>query len=428
MEATLLENFDINLIWMVLLPLAAASGWWLGNQTRSDSKKGQKRIGDLLSRDYIKGLNYLVNDETDRALQVFIRLVEVDNETVETHLALGSLFRRRGEVDRALRIHQNLTARPNLPVKTRQQALLELARDYIAAGVMDRAEDLLKELYDQGAYEVIALRSLLNIYEQQKDWSEAIAVAFKLKSLDSRDVTTRIAHYYCELGDIALRSGDTKTAKLEFKRALNVDEDNPRANIALGQAALAQGEIKLALRTFRKITNNTPDFTPEILGHVIDCYVQSNDPDGLRAELLRISHAYTGVGPTLLLLSLAESRNDMRTFDSVIQDYAASQPTLPGMGKIFDQLVNGRELAEVVEQLRTLKVSLGATMKQLPDYQCNKCGFEAKHIHWRCPSCKSWGLISPLPHRAISGQRALMPGGQFSKLENADNVVSFKKD
>jgi len=169
----------LNLLWL-LLPVAAASGWWVARHTELVS---QARKKSSLTSDYFKGLNYLVNEQPDKAIEVFIRVVEVDSETIETHLALGSLFRRRGEVDRAIRIHQNLIARPSLNREQRTQALLELGQDYMNAGLLDRAESLFLELVELDAHTVRALQLLADIYEQEKDWQACLDIVEQLSPL-----------------------------------------------------------------------------------------------------------------------------------------------------------------------------------------------------------------------------------------------------
>ena len=198
-----------DFLWL-LLPLAAASGWlagWYGKRRRESVA-----AADDLRSNYFKGINYLLNEQPDKAIEAFIKVLEVDSETVETHLALGNLYRRRGEVDRAIRIHQNLIARPNLESEQRSEALLELGHDYLSAGLLDRAENLLQELADGGDYRVQALRQLIDIYEQEKDWSKAIACGHLLEKVTGNHLSPVIAHYQCELAERLRESGEADAA------------------------------------------------------------------------------------------------------------------------------------------------------------------------------------------------------------------------
>ena len=185
----------LELLWL-LLPLAAASGWLAARRGVRGTKA---QLMPELSSDYFQGLNYLLNEQPDKAIEVFVRMLEVNSDTVETHLALGNLFRRRGEVDRAIHIHQNLIARPTLKPEQRTQALMELGQDYMRAGLLDRAESLFEELVQVDAHTAAALQQLLVIYQQEKDWDRAIQTARRLGVVSGRNMAPVIAQYYCEL-------------------------------------------------------------------------------------------------------------------------------------------------------------------------------------------------------------------------------------
>ncbi len=201
---------DPTYLFWLLLPIAAVSGWVLGvRNPRTEQDTGRERG---LRSDYFKGINYLLNEQPDKAIEVFIKVLEVDQETVETHLALGNLYRRRGEVDRAIRIHQNLVARNSLSAEQRYEALLELGQDYLSAGLLDRAEDLFKELAEASHYRVQALRQLIDIYEQEKDWDEAISCARQLERATGNQLGPVIAHYQCEQAEQYRSHNDYKAA------------------------------------------------------------------------------------------------------------------------------------------------------------------------------------------------------------------------
>jgi len=200
---------EIGVFWL-LLPVAALSGWFIAHLGR---KRGRGDPMMDLSSTYFRGLNYLLNEQPDKAIEVFLKLAEVDNDTVETHLALGNLFRRRGEVDRAIRIHQNLVARTTLSAEQRSYALLELGEDYMRAGLFDRAEDLFLEMVDMGVHMEPVLNHLVVIFEQEKDWDKAIDAARKLGPISGRDMAPVVAQYYCELAEVARESGDESRAR-----------------------------------------------------------------------------------------------------------------------------------------------------------------------------------------------------------------------
>ena len=193
-----------------LFLLLAAAGWALGRFGERDEFEDAPAP---LNIDYLKGLNFLLNEQTDQALEHFLQMVRVDDQTIETHFALGSLFRRRGEVDRAIRIHQNIIARPDLAAEQRDQALFSLAKDYLGAGLLDRAEKLFVRLAQGSRFQVQALENLCRIYEQEKDWEKAIDAGQRLELLGGRSLALQIAHYYCELAESAAAKGDYAEAR-----------------------------------------------------------------------------------------------------------------------------------------------------------------------------------------------------------------------
>ena len=202
---------ELMFLWL-LLPVAFLIGWYIGNSSKIKSK-----VSKNISLEYFKGLNFVLNEQPDKAIEVFIKMVEVDNDTVDTHLALSNLFRRRGEVDRAIRIHQNLIARTTLSETERAHALLELGMDYMRSGLLDRAEKLFLELLDIGFYLKEAHFNLLEIYQQEKDWENAIVIAKKYETISKVSLSSTIAQFFCELADDELRKGQVKKLKKKFK-------------------------------------------------------------------------------------------------------------------------------------------------------------------------------------------------------------------
>ncbi|RMG28013.1 MAG: lipopolysaccharide assembly protein LapB, partial [Gammaproteobacteria bacterium] len=247
----------LELLWL-LLPVAAASGWWAARRAGSRPSGTSPPCPDINS-EYFRGLNYLLDEQPDKAIEVFIRMVEVDNETVETHLALGNLFRRRGEVDRAIRIHQNLIARPTLDAEQRGQALLELGQDYMRAGLLDRAEGILREVDEKfPAFSLRALRLLLELYQQEKEWDKAIEVARRLERREKGGHAAEIAQFFCERAEAALAAGDLGTAQHYVREALTVEHECARALLLQGRLLLETGQPRQALRALRRIGEQDP--------------------------------------------------------------------------------------------------------------------------------------------------------------------------
>lgn len=383
----------------ILLPVAAASGWWMAR--RGERKPKPRKGGAGLGREYVRGLDFLINDQTDKALEVFTRLVEIDQDTIETHLSLGALFRRRGEVDRALRVHQNLIARPNLPRAIHQRALLELARDYLAAGVLDRAEELFAELVESNAFVVESLRRLIRIYEQQSDWEQAIEVNRRLESVSSKHRGQQlhaIAHYHCELAEKKQRAGDSRGARAHLKKALHVHPSCGRASLALGDLAFAAADYKDAVKHWTQLPEQMPDLTPEVLPRLKDGY----EKQGLSAQystwLEQVVKQYKGVSPYMLLAEAAFHAGDRDKAEAWVDEYLTQAPEISGMGRLFASVV-AQWAAQPLEGVRfKLQEALTDALGRMPAYRCNHCGFEARQLHWQCPSCHNWDSILPLPH------------------------------
>jgi lipopolysaccharide biosynthesis regulator YciM len=377
---------------LLLLPVAAASGWWLAKR---DGERRAGRSGFEFSSHYFKGLNYLLNEQPDKAIEVFIRMVEVDSETVETHLALGSLFRRRGEVDRAIRIHQNLIARPTLNLQQRSQALLELGQDYMRAGLLDRAESLFQELIEKGEHVVNALHLLLDIYQQEKDWQQAIASAKKLQDISGVDMRDRVAQYYCELAEQALSDQDGAQVQRYLASALDADEQCVRASLIQADMARKTGDYKAALCALGRVEKQDSDFLPEIIEPLRECHAKLGREAEMADYLRRLFDEHKNVS---LMLALADALR-AQYGDARAEDFITAQlrnrPSVRGLDRLIEIKLCHAD-AEVRDSLLILKDLTSQLMHNKPLYSCTQCGFTGKALHWQCPSCKRWNAIKPL--------------------------------
>jgi len=225
-----------------------------------------------VNKEYFKGLNFLLNEEPDKAIEVFIKALEVDSETVELHLALGGLFRRKGQVDRATRIHQNLIARPSLTDDQRMQAIHELANDYYKAGWLDRAENLFSELKDSSAYRTLAIEGLVRIYEQEKEWQKAIDALRLLKRSERNNVSKQVAHYYCELAERSIGVGEYQIARQHLHAARNEHPATMRSLLLRGDLRSAEGDHTGARELWLSLAQSHPDFAELIVEKMINSF------------------------------------------------------------------------------------------------------------------------------------------------------------
>jgi lipopolysaccharide biosynthesis regulator YciM len=375
----------------LLLPVAAVSGWWVGR--RSTAKVALPQTRDIPA-DYLKGLNFLLNEQPDKAIEVFIEMLEVNRDTVETHLALGSLFRRRGEVDRAIRIHQNLIARPTLSRGQRAQALFELGQDYMRAGLFDRAEALFTELVDSSPHTEAALRYLLDIYEQEKDWQNAVETARKLENRASESMSSRIAHYFCEMAENEERNGDTNKALRIVRRALAEDRASVRASLTEGRLEQQAGNYKSALRAYRRVEQQDPDYVPEIIEPVQACLHQLGRDDEAQAYLNDIQAKHGGISAVLAAADL-RAKNDPDSAMRYIIECVKKRPSIRGMDRLIE-LQRDQSEGTARDNLQLLKDVTQLLLQDKPVYTCRSCGFAGKALHWHCPGCRKWDTIKPI--------------------------------
>jgi lipopolysaccharide biosynthesis regulator YciM len=377
-------------LWL-LLPVAAASGWWAA---RRSQKRSDRRVREF-SSDYFKGLNYLLNEQPDKAIEVFIRLVEVDSETVETHLALGNLFRRRGEVDRAIRIHQNLIARPTLDREQRALGLLELGADYMRAGLFDRAESLFQELIDMNAHAVAALVNLIDIYQQEKDWDKGIQALHRLEHLTGESKDAVVAQYYCEMAEQARAHGDTEAAMQRLKRALRADPQCVRATLIQGDMAVVRGDCRTAVNAYRHVEEQNADFLPEVLAPLQACYQKLGKPEAMFDYLRQIVARHHGISPMLALAEMIRARDGDRAAADFITQELRARPSVRGLERLIEINIGASDAVDP-ERLSVLGEIASQLLENKPVYKCRHCGFAGKVMHWQCPSCKNWNSVQPI--------------------------------
>jgi len=384
-------SFDSKDLFWLLLPLAAASGWLAA---RLEQKRHARQSLDLPSA-YFKGLNFLLNEQPDKAIEVFIQVLEVNSDTVETHLALGNLFRRRGEVERAIRVHQNLIARPALDKEQRSHALLELGQDYFKAGLLDRAESLFLELSEIRAHSEQALKLLLHIYQQEKEWEKAIAIMRKLSRLSGKKLDDVIAQYYCELADQAYARKDYSTTRDFLKQAFSADENCVRASILLGDLEAQQGKYREAIQAWRKVEQQDVHYLGEVAGRIAEGFRKLDDDQGLHDYFHDALQQHGGVALALTFSDIIRNREGVKAAEKFVVDWLRRRPNVHGLHQLLEL-----NLAEADGPARDDLLLLRGIIEELRaqhlGYACGQCGFKGKSLHWICPSCNRWNTIKPV--------------------------------
>lgn len=339
---------------------------------------------------YLEGLRFLLDDKPERALEVFLGLAANDDETIDTHFALGSLYRRRGEVDRAIRVHQSLVDRPGIDPRHRDAAMSELARDYIRAGLYDRAEKLLLELADQGRDPAVALAHLVRIHELQHDWSAAAATHDRLRAAGGvPEQPGAIAHFHCELAEAALAERDYNAARDHLRRARDEQRDFGRSAILRGDLARLQGDPGLAARLYRRVVRRDFHLLALVLPRLAEAARQAGDPEafsGALADLLQ--NALASRSEIAYAAIVGGYYDDPAILDCVREWLAADHDLKDITGAL---LPPGAEPDR--EQLLAIAGAMRNVVLRHARYRCSECGLDSSTFLWQCPGCKSWDTL-----------------------------------
>ena len=383
--------------WFVLLlPLAALTGWVVG-------RRGGQRHGDTqvsrLSSTYFRGLNYLLNEQPDKAIELFLHIAELDKETFETQVALGHLFRRRGEVDRAIRLHQGLVQRNDLSDQQRVLALLALGEDYMKSGLLDRAETVFTDLARIDERAPQALKHLLGIYQAERDWERAIDNATRYEEVTGEPMGKLVAQFECELAERHRANGELDAARVAIARAYQADAGSVRAGILEGRIEAGAGNPDSAIRAYERAARHDPDYLPEFLPSLLACYGEVGDTAGARAFLAEMSEHYRGIAPVLALTGLIEAQEGSQAARDYLGRQLKDRPSVRGEAALIDlTLAVGADSTATLHDLKHITDQL---LVRNPSYRCTRCGFGARTHHWQCPSCKEWGTVKPLLNYAV---------------------------
>ena len=383
---------DIDLLAIILVSLLL--GWLIGRFSTSRRKDPEAVTNDC-SGSYIQGLNFLLANQPDKAIDLFVDLIKVDGETIETHLALGNLFRSKGEVDRAIKIHQNLLARPNLDPEQRALALSELADDYMKAGLLDRAENLYKELLQIRPRNLNALRRLFDIYSVEQSWADATQVAERLQQLKDPDSRLLLAHSLCEQAQQALNQGNTRAAREWLKQALDTDNQCLRAELLMIEALQRQQETRKAIRRLEQAAQRLPEYSECFLEPARKLFAASGDGEARLRFLLDLYQRHPSPDVALEIL---QRYRDLERHDELLE-FLRRALRQPGSLQLLDFCFHYFRSPARAEQLQGFWPELTQYLETLNRnrvaWRCQSCGYGARDLQWQCPSCKSWSSFRP---------------------------------
>ncbi|MEO6352351.1 MAG: lipopolysaccharide assembly protein LapB [Burkholderiaceae bacterium] len=380
---------EFEIWWLLGIPFFFGLGWIAArvdiNQLLSESRS--------LPSGYFRGLNFLLNEQPDKAIDAFIEIVKLDPETVELHFALGNLFRRRGETERAIRVHQNLLARPDLPQEHRLQALFELGQDYLKAGLLDRAEETFDQLLDT-SYAAQAQRALLEIFQREKEWPRAIEAAQGLQQSGAGGRQKEIAQFYCEMAQDELVHTHPDAALVLLEKALAADRKSVRATLLIGDVAQAKGDLEGALLAWRRVEQQSVPHVALVAQRLMDGYRSV-----VRAEEgINLLKFYLAEAPSIDLLEVVFKAvlelHGVEAAKQLASDELRRTPTLLGLDKLLDaRLMDARP--EIRPELSMVKHLVHGYAQKLARYQCSHCGFKARQFYWQCPGCNRWETYPP---------------------------------
>ncbi|MDH3978646.1 MAG: tetratricopeptide repeat protein [Gammaproteobacteria bacterium] len=379
-----------------LLFIAAALGYVFAKYGDTDE---EDMTADQLNADYMKGLNYVLNEEPDRAVEVFTRMAELDDEALETHFALGSLFRKRGEVDRAIQVHQNLIARPALSKLQKYQAEAALAEDYLSAGLFDRAEAMFIGLRDTREFRLTALLRLRRIYETTREWSRAIEIGKELDRMSNhggqstKDIG-QIAHYYCELAEAAWKARDSKEAHQQLKHANAGPSRTVRSLLIQADMARESDEPLDAIKLYKDAVKNAPDLLVEVLPNLAACYRAAAQQDALSEFFHDLIGADKNNVAAIALAAVRDPGIQNAVALQAVEDFIALDPTLRGLAGTdqFSQLGETDRIAAI----NRIREALRGVVSSRPGYYCRECGYACLVMQWQCPGCHSWETVRPV--------------------------------
>ena len=383
----------------LLLPIAAAYGWYMGHRS---AKRDQDDVSNKLSRDYVTGVNLLLSNQPDKAVDLFLDMLQKQEEEnkIESHsqfeaeLTLGNLYRSRGEVDKALRIHQALERSPNYSFEQKLLAKQQLAKDFMAVGFFDRAENFYIALVDEPEFAENALQQLAVIYQKTKEWKKAINVAEKVAKISHIVNNVELAHYYCEYS-LSISHTDKEKAKALLQKALEVSPTCVRASILLAEFLIAEQDYQSAVKNLENVLTQNADYVSEILPSLKYCYEQLAQLDNFELFLIKASSCNDSE-VDLALVDLIAKKDGISAAQGKLYQRLTQNPSTFLFHRFIQYQIDTAEQGRAKESLILLHKMVGERIKQGFDYRCTNCGYQTHKLVWCCPSCRQWESIKPI--------------------------------
>ena len=376
--------------WLLIIPLFFGLGWFAA---RIDIAQIISESTDLPSA-YFKGLNYLIKNQYEKAAEAFGQAVKINNESLELHFVLGSLYRRTGQLDKAINLHIDLLETRELSQQQQESVKAELALDYFKAGLYDRSEELLLIL-NKDSYHQFSLNTLLDIYSKEREWNKAITTATKLEKISGISFRENISHFYCEIAVVHILEKNNNEANVLLRKALDEYKNCVRANILLGDICESEEKFEEAISYWKKVEYQQPDYLGLVASKILNAYQRLE----MVNEGLTVLSGYYDLYKLKTLLSILYSaimsNEGPEKAETIARNELIQRPSLSALDQLFEAQAIGKtsEISNIELIQQTIKNAIGDRRF----YSCKKCGFKAKQFHWNCPSCNSWESLPSEP-------------------------------
>ena len=377
----------------IVLFFALLVGWLMG---RRKSSKTTTDTSSTVPKDYFRGLNHLLNDQHSEAIDAFVDSLQVNSETFDIHLTLGNLFRKKGEIEKAINVHQNLLARPEITPKEMRLVQLELASDFMSAGLLDRAERLLLSIASkQTEFQSTVLALLVDLYEFEQSWDKAIKVSKQLLGLEHKNVLAkRLSHFYCEVADEKHKKNLFKDALIGYQAALNIDELCVRASMGAAAVFIDQKRYRDAIKELKTVAEQDRELVPITVDLLQECYDKVWGSSGF-IKFLQEQNRTASSATVILALADRLANKNQDSAESFLIDQLREHPTIKGFRQLVKMQLVGAK-GEGREDLQVLYELLDQLADSKHKFLCRQCGFSGFQLHWQCPSCKNWGSVKPI--------------------------------
>ena len=383
----------------LLLPVAAGYGWFMG---RNSIKQNDQNAKQDLSIKYSKGLNYLLSNQQDKAIDYLLETLKVENDSVEAHFAMANLFRRRGELDRALKVHEHLVRHANLQTKDKQQAIFELGKDFLSAGLYDRAEKMFSKSLKSKRYGIKSLTFLLQIYQSSKDWHQGVDLKKVIIKSKDKKLLHILANFYCELA-IQAKEKDEFIQVIELlEQALIYDANSCRANFLMAEIYENHQQYNEAAKCYQEIYQQDHDFFLDVIDQMQFCYQQLNLSDKFFTFIKQVYEQTGSTSALIKYLTFIEQQKGALKAKEYMLMALKKRPTIRGFKHFIKMQINESVQDTQHESLDLMTELIAAYLKEKPRYSCRNCGFNTSTHYWSCPSCHDWEQIKPV--RGLEGE------------------------